>query len=141
MAPNDMTAERFAALAEAYGGDVARWPQAEREAAAQLMAADPGRVRDILACAEALDAALAAYSPPRAATGLMDTIVAGAPRAPARRPFGWLIPAGMGAGLAAACAAGMVLGARLPTPPAQDPDAIVATLGDEDVGAYFDEAA
>jgi hypothetical protein len=136
-----MTLERFAALAEAYGGDVARWPQREREGAAQLMAAEPAQVRDILARADDLDAALAAYSPPRVATGLVDRIVAGAPRPPAPRPFGWLVPAGMGAGLAAACAAGMVLGARLSTPPVQDPDSIVAAVSDEDVGAYFDEEA
>jgi ferric-dicitrate binding protein FerR (iron transport regulator) len=141
MTPKEMIAERFETLAEAYGGDVATWPEAEREAAAQLMASDPARVRDVLARAEELDAALAAYSPHRAATGLMDRIVAGAPKRLLRRPFGWLVPAGMGAGLAAACAAGMVLGARLSTPPVQDPDAIVAAVGDEDVGAYFDEAA
>lgn len=136
-----MTLERFAALADAYGGDVARWPQGEREGAAQLMAAEPAQVRDILARADDLDAALAAYSPPRAATGLMDRIVAGAPKPRAPRPFGWLVPAGMGAGLAAACAAGMVLGARLSTPPVQDPDSIVTAVSDEDVGAYFDEEA
>ena len=28
MTPQHMTAERFEALAEAYGGDVARWPLA-----------------------------------------------------------------------------------------------------------------
>ena len=136
-----MTPERFEALADAFGGDVARWPEAEREAAAALMAAEPARVRDILARADALDAALAAYSPPRAGTGLMDRIVAGAPKGLPQRRFRWLVPAGMGAGLAAACAAGMVLGARLSAPPIQDPDAIVTAVSDEDVGAYFDEEA
>src|SRR5689334_18046751 len=110
-----MTPERFEILAEAFGGDVAAWPDAEREAAAALMAAEPTWAERVLSRAGELDAALAAYSPPRAATGLMERILADAPKGPLRRPFGWLVPAGMGAGLAAACAAGMVLGARLPT--------------------------
>jgi hypothetical protein len=105
------------------------------------MAAEPAQVRDTLVRAAELDWALAAYSPPRGATGLMDRIVAGAPKGPVRPRFGWLVPAGMGAGLAAACAAGMVLGARLSPPPVQDPDAIITAVGDEDVGAYFDEEA
>ena len=128
-----MTLERSEALAEAYGGDVARWPQAEQAAAAALIAARPDWVRDILARAEALDAALAAFSPPRAATGLMDRIVASAPKPRrARRWGGWLVPAGMGAGLAAACAAGMVLGAQLAAPTVPEADAIVTAVSDED---------
>ena len=138
-----MTLERFEALAEAYGGDVARWPLAEREAAAQLMAAEPDWVRDILARADALDAALAAFSPPRAASGLMDRIVASAPQPRSRtRWTGWLVPAGMGAGLAAACAAGMVMGARLSSPPAApEADPIVTAVSDDDAAFYFDEDA
>ncbi|HEY0646684.1 MAG TPA: hypothetical protein VGD44_02235, partial [Phenylobacterium sp.] len=85
-----MTPERFEALAEAYGGDVARWPDAEREAAAAWMAAEPARVGTILARADDLDAALLAYAPPRAAPGLAERIVAGAPP-PRARWTGWLL--------------------------------------------------
>jgi len=138
-----MTPERFEILAEAFGGDVACWPDAEREAAAELMAAEPAWARAILARAGDLDAALAAYAPPRAAADLADRIVAGAPRASAARWVGWLLPVGMGAGLAAACAAGVVLGAQLSAPSAtsDDPDAIVTAVSDDVVGLYLDEEA
>ena len=53
-----MTHERFEILAHAYGGDIARWPAAERDAAALLMAAEPEFARIVLADAGELDAAL-----------------------------------------------------------------------------------
>lgn len=139
-----MTPERFAALAEAYGGDVVRWPEADREAAAALMVARPGWARDVLAGAGDLDAALGAYPAPRASAGLADRIAAGAPR-PRPRWVGWLLPAGMGAGLAAACAAGVMAGAQLhaasSTATASDPDAVVTAVTDEDFSLYLDEDA
>jgi hypothetical protein len=36
-----MTLERLAQLLDAYGGEPARWPEAERQGALQLIAADP----------------------------------------------------------------------------------------------------
>jgi hypothetical protein len=135
-----MTPERFEALAEAWGGDVSRWPEDEREAAAAWMAAEPARAGAILARAAELDAALAAYAPMRASLGLADRIAGGAPK-PRARWVGWLLPAGMGAGLAAACAAGMVLGAQLSAAAAAGDDAVVAAMADEDVGFYLDEDA
>ncbi|WP_293901562.1 hypothetical protein [Phenylobacterium sp.] len=142
MTPDGMTPERFETLAEAYGGDVARWPDAEREAAAQAMAARPAWAQAALARAGDLDAALDAYGPPRAAAGLMDRIVADAPT-PRRawRWTGWLAPAGLGAGLAAACAAGMILGARLSTPAIPETDSVVTAVTADDTGAYPDEEA
>ena len=137
-----MTPERFEALAEAYGGDVARWPDVEREAATAWMAAEPARAGEILARASDLDAALMAYAPPRGAPGLAERIAAAAPR-PRPHWIGWLLPTGMGAGLAAACAAGVMLGAQLGAPAgsAEDPDAVVAAIGDDDVSFYLDEEA
>jgi len=138
-----MTPERFEILAEAYGGDVARWPDAEREAAAELMAARPAWPREVLTGAGELDAALAAYAPLRGSPGLAERIVAGAPKRRARW-VGWLLPAGMGAGLAAACAAGVLAGAQLSTqaaPAASDQDALVAAVGDDDFSLYLDEDA
>jgi hypothetical protein len=137
-----MTPERFETLAEAWGGDVARWPEAEREAAAALMAETPAWAERVLAHAGALDAALSDLAPPRGAPGLADRIAATAPRARPRWQ-GWLLPAGMGAGLAAACAAGVVMGVQLGAPPAaaDDPDPLVAAIADEDYGLYLDEEA
>jgi len=137
-----MTPERFETLAEAFGGDVARWPDAEREAAAALMAAEPAWAEGVLARAGDLDAALAAYASPSGAHDLVERIVAGAPKARPRWT-GWLLPAGMGAGLAAACAAGVMMGAQLSAPSAasDDADAIVTAVGDEDYSLYLDEEA
>jgi hypothetical protein len=137
-----MTPERFETLAEAWGGDVARWPGADREAAAALMAAEPAWAQRVLARAGDLDAALAAYAPPRGAIDLADRIAAAAPRARPRWR-GWLTPVGMGAGLAAACAAGVLLGAQLGAPAAgaDDPDPLVAAITEDDLGLYLDEEA
>lgn len=65
-----MTPERFAVLAEAYGGDVARWPASDRDAAALIMATDPAACEAVLAAARILDAHLDAWAarataPPR----------------------------------------------------------------------------
>ena len=137
-----MTPERFETLAEAWGGDVARWPDADREAAAALMAEKPAWAERVLAGAGELDAALSALAPPRGSAGLADRIAAGAPKARPRWRS-WLVPSAMGAGLAAACAAGVVLGAQLSLPVAapDEPDAVVAAVGDEDFSLYLDEEA
>lgn len=139
-----MTPERFETLAEAHGGDVARWPDAHREAAAELMAARPAWAREILALAGDLDALLNAYAPPRGSRGLAERIAAGAPK-PGRRWVAWLAPVGMGAGLAAACAAGVMAGAQLPAPfsapAASDMDAVMTAVSDEDFSLYLDEDA
>ena len=58
-----------------------------------------------------------------------------------RRWLGWLVPAGMGAGLAAACAAGMVLGAQQAGPAHSEGDAMVTAVSDDVAAAYFDEEA
>lgn len=141
-----MTPKRFETLAEAWGGDVARWPDADREAAAALMAADPAWAEAILARAGELDTTLAAYDAPPIPAGLADRIIADAPRAPPPPPrwMGWLLPAGMGVGLAAACAAGVVMGVVVSAPAdpyaagPDDQDAIVATAED-DFSFDFDE--
>ena len=39
----NLTHERFEALAEAYGGEIGRWPEADRDAALDLLR---GRLRD-----------------------------------------------------------------------------------------------
>lgn len=139
-----MTPERFETLAEAYGGHVARWPHAEREPAAELMAAQPAWATDVLARAGDLDAVLTAFASLRGSPGLAERIVAGAPKARPRW-VGWLLPAGMGAGLAAACAAGVMAGAQLhapsSTPAASDADAVMTAVGDEDFSLYLDEDA
>lgn len=138
-----MTPDRFEALAQAYGGDVVRWPEGEREAAAEVMASRPAWAREVLAPAADLDALLDAFAQPRGSAGLATRIAAGAPRP--RRWVDWLLPAGMGVGLAAACAAGVVAGAQFHASPsmpaASDADALVTAVSDDDFSLYLDEDA
>jgi hypothetical protein len=108
-----MTRERFAACAEAYGGDPSRWPAQAREAAALLMAAEPAFAHAALARAGRLDAVLDAWAAVPADAALAGRILAAAPAAPRRRWPAWLSPAALGAGLAAACAAGVVVGVQV----------------------------
>lgn len=109
----ELTRERFESLAEAYGGDVARWPEGLREDAALIMAAEPVWTGEVLAGAGALDAALDAWRAAPASRAVTEQILASAPRTPRPRWLGWLSPAVLGAGLAAACAAGVIVGVQL----------------------------
>ena len=105
---------RFEALAEAFGGDLSRWPAEVREDAARLLAATPDAARRILTEAGDLDAALDAWRPRAASAALQDAILAAAPAM--RRGLGLaalVLRAGLGAGLAAACAAGVITGVRI----------------------------
>jgi hypothetical protein len=109
-----MNRDRFEALAQAYGGSVARWPAVERDAAAALMTAEPDFARAVLAEAEALDATLDAWRPQPVTHELREAVIAQAGLARARAGLrGWLWGAGAGAGLAAACAAGLIMGVAL----------------------------
>lgn len=113
-----LSLERFAALADAYGGDVDAWPVGERDAARALLDADD-RAGAILADARALDALLreAPVAAPDAA--LTGRVLAQAPRRVDWRdalaellPFraAWPAPAL----LSAALLAGLALGGLAP---------------------------
>ena len=125
-----MNLERFERLAEAYGGDLARWPADTREAAALFMAGEPEHAAAVLAAHAELDFALDAWRPPRASARLEEAILAAAPDARRRRAglADWLWRAGAGAGLAAACAAGLVLGVAVS-------DAVQLKASDETLSA------
>lgn len=138
MTRDGMTPERFETLAEAFGGDVGRWPTAERAAASQLIADDPAWTGRVLARADALDAMLASAASPIASGALVERIMAGAPRARPRWPA-WLAPAGLGVGLAAACAAGVMLGVQLAAP--QGGGEALMTSADDEFSLYLDEGA
>lgn len=113
--PMDET--RFGALAEAWGGDLRRWPEAEREAARAFAQACPGQAERLLLEAEALDAVLDASPRPAVSAALRDRVIAAGPRPrggsgaswPALRRLIWL----GGAGWAAAACAGVVFGTNL----------------------------
>jgi hypothetical protein len=106
-----MDLDRFAALAAAYGGDVSRWPELEREAAALLMATEPEATASRLAGESDLDWALDAWRAPGASAALQAAILASAPAARRVPPWrGWMWRTGLGAGLMAAGAAGVMAG-------------------------------
>ncbi len=110
MEPTRLHHLRFSELAGAYGGDIERWPASERLQAFALTIADPDRAGLILAEAKALDDLLRASSDPSPSLALEEAIIASAPRprraAPARRWAG----IGLGASLAAASVAGVLIG-------------------------------
>lgn len=111
------TADRLAALAEAYGADPARWPAAEREAA-QGLAQGGGTLGRSLEEAGRIDRLLdAAPPPPTASAALTGRIMAAAPQ-----PRGARIRLALGVvlrpvtGLAVAAMLGVLVGALAPAP-------------------------
>lgn len=105
-----MNEERFRALADAFGGDVLRWPVAERGQAAVFRRASPDLSEEALGGAVALDAWLDLWRVESPSADLRQRILETAhhPRRFAR--MAWWLPS---AGLAAAGVAGMICGAVL----------------------------
>ncbi|MGX7876567.1 hypothetical protein ACVDG5_031275 [Mesorhizobium sp. ORM6] len=106
-----MDAERFAALAAAYGGDLRRWPQGERERGAAFAHSDLGVA--ILGHAGKLDALLDSYDAKAPSKALHGSILRVADRhlvQHRRQRFWWL-----GLGLAGIGLAGAVAGLALVT--------------------------
>jgi len=102
-----MDEERFEGLTGAYGGESARWPQAERAPALRYLAATPAAHRT-RADALQLDAMLDAWSMDAPGAALARRIAAGAPAARTLRARDLWIS---GVGLAAACVIGIMVGA------------------------------
>lgn len=110
-----MTPERFEHLAGAYGGDLRRWPETEREAARALAAADR-QAAALLHEADGLDALLDAAPRAVASHALRERVIAAAVGAGLgrRRRAGIGVMAWLsGAGWAAAACAGAVFGVVL----------------------------
>jgi anti-sigma factor RsiW len=114
-----MTLDRLNALADAFGGDLRRWPATDRAAAEQLLAIDPA-ARAVLDAALALDAVLSTSPRPQASAALRDRVIDAARRAglrpqPARRFWLDRLVLASGAGWAAAACAGVIAGLSLTT--------------------------
>ena len=108
-----MDLERFQRLVEAYGADPARWPVALRADAQGFLAQTPAGER-LVEVERALDAQLDAWRLEPPSVALRDRIVAFRPPVRAARPAWrsrrlWL----SGAGLAAACVAGVLAGVNI----------------------------
>lgn len=135
-----MTKEQFQELAEAYGGELARWPAALRDEAAVLIAAEPGFAQAVLAREAKLDAALDELPRAPATAALFERIVATAPPLrPRRRWRLWLAPAGLGAALAGVAAAGVIIGVQLGEHSAVTSDVSAQSVADLDVSAVSEE--
>jgi hypothetical protein len=126
-----VTLEEFSRNAEAWGGDIARWPQVSREGAARIAATPQGAA--ILARARAVDLLIADAEPAVAQARVDDAIHAVVLRLagdmPRRRRFAdllprWLVPA---TGLAVAVALGALIGVFDPLL-AEQPDDVGTTL-------------
>jgi hypothetical protein len=140
-----MDQDRFDRLVEAFGAAPWRWPEDERDAAMRLAQESPAAAAK-LARARTLDDALDVWSLAGAPWVLRERIVGSAPgwRIPVfRRPRFWWASAG----LASACALGVVVGAVAAPPLAAsreaDPVAALATPfdGAAPFGGAFDLGA
>ncbi len=109
-----MNADRMRDLAEAWGGDLRRWPDTEREAAEHFARTQPGEAERALFAARQLDAALGAAPRAVVSAELRHRVIASAAAAGLRARAVWpglrrLLWIG-GAGWAAAACAGIVFG-------------------------------
>jgi hypothetical protein len=132
--------EEFQRLAEAYGGEIARWPQSQREEAALFVAEQPAASQAILARELDLDAVLDDLPRPQPARALYDRILADAPAERRRRRWRlWLAPVGVGAALASVAAAGLILGVQLGQQSTVSPEASAQAVADLDVSSVAEE--
>jgi hypothetical protein len=131
--------QRFEELAQAFGGDITRWPARLRDEASLLAAGEPEFARAVLSREDRLDAALDELPRVVAPAALFEAIVTTAP--PLRRRWGWRVcvaPAGLGAGLAAVAAAGVVMGAQVDWSAGANTEASAQSVADLDV-SYVSE--
>jgi hypothetical protein len=108
-----MNEDRFRKLADAYGGDVRRWPLAVRGEASAFASSYPAHTDKLLRSARRLDEALDTFSVEPSAA-LRQTAIDLAPRGrSAARTWRWITTIGLGLGLAASAAAGVAAGVTL----------------------------
>lgn len=132
-----MDQDRFDRLVEAYGAAPWRWPDAEREAALRFAHGSPA-ASERLTRARALDDALDVWALATAPAAVRERILKTAPgwRVPAfRQPRFWWASAG----LACACALGVVVGvvAAPPLTEGREADPVAAIASQYDGAAPF----
>lgn len=126
-----LTGARACALAEAYGADIERWPEAERAAARSWRAACPEEADRLLREARDLDHLLDAWSAPGPADALRrQVLVPAAATVYGARRRAFVLTLGGGAGLAAACLAGVLVAPVLLALPDSGPPAAVVAYAD-----------
>jgi hypothetical protein len=112
MTEHALSPERFQALAETYGGDIARWPESCREQARALLARDPEGLGAILAEASDLDHLLDLAPAGAVNAALLGRLIAAAPQ-PAGSARRWIAGLGAALGLGVAALAGVTAGVAL----------------------------
>ncbi|MBU4433538.1 MAG: hypothetical protein KKC14_03875 [Alphaproteobacteria bacterium] len=112
MTEHGLSPERFQALAETYGGDIARWPELCREQARALLAHDPEGLGAILAEASDLDHLLDLAPAGAVNAALLGRLIAAAPQ-PAGSARRWIAGLGAALGLGVAALAGVTAGVAL----------------------------
>jgi len=135
----EMTAERFAFLAEAYGSSLHRWPEAERAAASSFANGEAGRA--FLSRARSLDAMLDTYAVEAPATALSAQVLRQAEyEVPLRRRLRlfWRGLGLVGVGLAGAFAGALAVMTMMPrgVPDALGLSPVAAAI--EDLGTGTD---
>ncbi|UAL09537.1 hypothetical protein [Caulobacter segnis] len=131
----EMSIGRFEALAESYGGEIARWPEGEREAARALLAAHAERLSPVLAAAAQLDRLLDLAPAPAPDAALLGRLIAAAPR-PTGQARRWIAGVGAALGLSAAALAGVAVGVAIGRPAE-----VAAPVGSESVVTAVDTSA
>lgn len=135
-----MSLERFEDLAEIYGGDIARWPEGEREAARALLAAEAQRLGPVLAAAAQLDRLLDLAPAQSADAALMGRLISAAPQ-PAAAGRRWIAGLSAALGLSVAAAAGVIAGVSVERSPLSPAPAIAAATAPEPVVTAVDTSA
>jgi hypothetical protein len=131
-----VTPERFAALADAYGGNIHRWPGAERDDAWLYLQRHPD-AQTVLSAASRLDATLAEWTVPGPGAALAANIALAVARRHrhGRRLRLWLSGLGAATALASGAAtAVIVLSVSIPAAPAPASTMYEMTV----LGAPFD---
>src|SRR5262249_37344088 len=144
MTTERMTLARLRAVIDAYGTRAARWPAAERAAAAALVA-ESAEARALVTAAAPLDELLDSVPAIAPTPALRAAILAVAPRAAPRRGDGWRALIGelggwrlAGAVLAASLVLGIVSGGWLSRGMSTEtmPDLLQLALLDDSVSEY-----
>jgi len=123
-----LTLARFAELADAYGGEIARWPADMQDAARRM--ADGPEARALLAQAAVLDARLDLWTVPAPSPQLRQAVAASWQAPFGRRVRLWWSALGLGAALAgigAGLAVASLGGVALPPSPLTPSSSFEAT--------------
>lgn len=124
-----MSEERFEALADIHGGEIARWPEGEREAARALLAAHPDRLELVLDAAAHLDRLLDLAPAQAPDAALLGRLIAAAPSAPSATGR-WIATLSAALGLSAAAFAGVLVGVTVGERPPVAAVQVLAPRGD-----------